>query len=144
VLGSDRCDERRTDNREVVVAVVVVRHSDEDIIREFTIKQHEKFPKAYKDYEVLRFWGENIVTAPSEGYEWKKHRALLSPAFSSGNLRLVAKVTVDNTNTLFAKWDQQLKSTEMGEVADVHVDEDTMRVRSASASLPSHAPSSCQ
>lgn len=105
-----------------------VYFNDEDIIREFTVKQHEKFPKAYKDYEVLRFWGENIVTAPSEGYEWKKHRALLTPAFSSSNLRLVAKVTVDNTNTLFAKWDQQRKTTQLGEVLDVHVDEDTMRL----------------
>jgi hypothetical protein len=46
-------------------------------------------------------------------------------------LRLVAKVTVDNTNTLFAKWDQQRKTTQLGEVLDVHVDEDTMRVRKA-------------
>jgi len=59
------------------------------------------------------------------------NRALLTPAFSSSNLRLVAKVTVDNTNTLFAKWDQQRKTTQLGEVLDVHVDEDTMRVRKA-------------
>lgn len=38
------------------------------------IKHHERFPKPAEDYDSIRVWGENIVTAPSEGYEWKKHR----------------------------------------------------------------------
>jgi hypothetical protein len=43
-------------------------------VKDVMIKQHQLFPKPLEDYESVRVWGENIVTAPSEGFEWKKHR----------------------------------------------------------------------
>jgi hypothetical protein len=42
------------------------------------------FPKPYKQYEVLGFFGHNIIV--SEGQEWKKYRKISAPAFSDVSL----------------------------------------------------------
>ena len=39
-----------------------------------------KFPKPVEMYDVLKFFGSNIVT--SEFDEWKQHRKVAAPAFS--------------------------------------------------------------
>lgn len=57
------------------------------------------------------------------------HRALCTPAFSSGNLVLVANTTVENANTLFAHWDKQTIHDESGQAfCDVRVDEAMTKV----------------
>ena len=39
-----------------------------------------QFPKPAREYEIVSFYGPNIVT--SEGEEWKKYRKISAPAFS--------------------------------------------------------------
>ena len=39
----------------------------------------QKFPKPVYAYEVLNFYGNNIVT--TEFHEWKRHRKIVAPAF---------------------------------------------------------------
>ena len=39
-----------------------------------------KFPKPVEDYELLDFFGKNVLTA--EFAEWKRHRKIAAPAFS--------------------------------------------------------------
>ncbi|KAI0052105.1 614/534 cytochrome P450 [Auriscalpium vulgare] len=46
-----------------------------------------RFPKPVQLYDVLSFFGRNIVA--SEGEEWKKYRKIASPAFSERNNKLV-------------------------------------------------------
>lgn len=102
---------------------------DEEAVREIMIRQSDNFPKIYDDYHILRLWGENIVTEPDQGSGWKKHRALCTPAFATNNQRLVARVTVENTNMLFDKWEKQLLTTEeLGEVCQVFAGDDIMRM----------------
>lgn len=47
--------------------------------QEITSARH-RFPKPVENYEVLNFFGHNIVA--SEGEEWKKIRKIVAPAFS--------------------------------------------------------------
>jgi hypothetical protein len=66
-----------------------------------------------------------------------QYRSLCTPAFSSGNLVLVANTTVDSANRLFEKWEQQTTTDEQGKVVlAVRVDEDMTTVRRAFTTPP--------
>ena len=39
-----------------------------------------RFPKPLEQYQLLTFFGENIVAV--EGDEWKRYRKITAPAFS--------------------------------------------------------------
>ncbi|THU96275.1 hypothetical protein K435DRAFT_965981, partial [Dendrothele bispora CBS 962.96] len=60
--------------------------SDPALLKEITSSRTE-FPKSTEQYDVLRFFGRNIVT--EEGEEWKKYKKICAPAFSERNNRLV-------------------------------------------------------
>ncbi|KAL6075522.1 peptidylprolyl isomerase [Balamuthia mandrillaris] len=77
---------------------------DAELAKKVCVTHGNLFPKPTETYAVLRAYGENILTAPG-GPEWKKHRALCSPAFSVANLRLVAETTNLCYKKLFETWD---------------------------------------
>ena len=58
-----------------------------------------RFPKPLEDYNVLRFFGNNILA--SEGAEWKRFRKICGSSFSEPNNRLVWNETVSIMNDLF-------------------------------------------
>ncbi|THU87661.1 cytochrome P450 [Dendrothele bispora CBS 962.96] len=65
--------------------------SDPTLSKEITSSRTE-YPKSTEQYDVLRFFGRNIVT--EEGEEWKKYKKICAPAFSERNNRLVWDYTL--------------------------------------------------
>ncbi|KAF8811212.1 cytochrome P450 [Phlegmacium glaucopus] len=63
------------------------------------ISSRARFPKPVELYDVLSFYGPNIVT--TEGEEWKKYRKISAPAFSDRNNKLVWDETVKIMQGLF-------------------------------------------
>lgn len=61
----------------------LIRSKDLDdnnlFVQEITTSR-ARFPKAVSQYEVLTFFGRNIIA--TEGDEWKKYRKISAPAFS--------------------------------------------------------------
>ncbi|KAF8804431.1 cytochrome P450 [Phlegmacium glaucopus] len=72
--------------------------ADAAAIKEVT-SARARFPKPAREYELLSFYGRNIVVA--EGEEWKKYRKIAAPAFSERNNRLVWDETVQIMKGLF-------------------------------------------
>ncbi|KAF4621313.1 hypothetical protein D9613_000776 [Agrocybe pediades] len=79
--------------------LVTLTIADADTIKEIT-SSRARFPKPVYQYEVLSFFGRNIVA--SEGEEWKKYRKISAPAFSDRNNKLVWEETVRIMDSLFA------------------------------------------
>ena len=50
------------------------------IIRKILFGSRQRFPKPVVPYELLKFFGDNILT--TEFDEWKRHRKVAAPAFS--------------------------------------------------------------
>ncbi|KAL6065741.1 Cytochrome P450, family 27, subfamily B, polypeptide 1 [Balamuthia mandrillaris] len=78
------------------------------------------FPKPPALYDVIRVFGENIVSISETGPQWKKQRSLCSPAFSIANLKLVSNVVVSSCHKLFQEW--ETKATHKGPRWEVQVD----------------------
>ncbi|KDR75779.1 hypothetical protein GALMADRAFT_248468 [Galerina marginata CBS 339.88] len=78
--------------------ITTVTIADADTIKEIT-SSRARFPKPVFQYEILTFFGRNIVA--SEGEEWKKYRKISAPAFSDRNNKLVWDETVQIMVGLF-------------------------------------------
>ncbi|KIK59171.1 hypothetical protein GYMLUDRAFT_245592 [Collybiopsis luxurians FD-317 M1] len=78
--------------------------ADAAVIKEVTTAR-ARFPKPVKLYEVLSFFGDNIVA--SEGEEWKKFRKIAAPAFNDKNNKLVWNETERIIGDLFDVWGPQ-------------------------------------
>ncbi|PPQ93732.1 hypothetical protein CVT25_013072 [Psilocybe cyanescens] len=78
--------------------LITLTVADADAIKEIT-SSRARFPKPVFQYEILSFFGRNIVA--SEGEEWKKYRKISAPAFSDRNNKLVWDETVQIMNGLF-------------------------------------------
>ncbi|TDL16150.1 cytochrome P450 [Rickenella mellea] len=77
------------------------RVADPSAIKEIT-SSRTRFPKPVEAYQVLKFFGDNIVVA--EGDEWKKHRKVANPE----NNRMVWEETVKIVNDMFQNaWREQ-------------------------------------
>ncbi|KAL6043315.1 Cytochrome P-450 like protein [Balamuthia mandrillaris] len=76
--------------------------SDADIVKDII---NSEFPKPNKLYDIVRVYGDNIISISESGPEWKKHRALCSPAFSISNLKLVGKVVESVCDKFFKEWE---------------------------------------
>jgi cytochrome P450 len=100
------------------------------LIKEITIKRRKDFPKPEYAYDLLRLFGENIVTAIDDGL-WKKHRSLCYPAFSDDNNALVAERTAVNLHRLFKIWETSSDATEEKGKKVWHVDLDNEMVKLA-------------
>lgn len=78
--------------------------NDAALFHEVCKKKQAYFPKAVELYDVLRIFGENIVTTAGE--TWKRHRRCASAAFSELNNQLVFETTVATIKSMFESWDQ--------------------------------------
>jgi len=90
-----------------------------DVVRDSMVKK--KLPKPTFLYTVLKYFGENIVTADDDG-TWKIHRRLLNPAFSDTNLQFVSKITAKNVEKMFHKWDAMATGDKKESVVQVEED----------------------
>ncbi|KAI0078339.1 614 534 cytochrome P450 [Panus rudis PR-1116 ss-1] len=69
------------------------------VVTKEIMTQRLKFPKPIELYELLLFFGRNIVA--SERDEWKKYRKISAPAFTEPNNKLVWDETVRVVQDLF-------------------------------------------
>ncbi|KIK59170.1 hypothetical protein GYMLUDRAFT_684483 [Collybiopsis luxurians FD-317 M1] len=58
-----------------------------------------RFPKPVELYQILSFFGDNIVA--SEGEEWKRYRKIAAPAFNDKNNKLIWNETIRIIGDLF-------------------------------------------
>ncbi|KAF5322275.1 hypothetical protein D9619_001909 [Psilocybe cf. subviscida] len=72
--------------------------ADAALIKEIT-SSRARFPKPVHYYDVLTFFGRNIIA--SEGEEWKKYRKISAPAFSDRNNALVWSESVKTVKEMF-------------------------------------------
>lgn len=78
--------------------------NDAALFHEVCKKKEVCFPKAVELYDVLRIFGENIVTTAGE--TWRRHRRCASAAFSELNNHLVFETSVATIRAMFESWDQ--------------------------------------
>lgn len=64
--------------------------------------RRESFPKWTETYEILRIFGENVLT--SEGSVWKMHRKITSASFNERNTALVFRESIRQAQGLVRMW----------------------------------------
>ena len=79
----------------------VLYTADADVISQMTTRRND-FPKALEVYEVLKIYGNNVVT--SEGQLWRHHRKITSPPFSEKNNHLVFTETLRQCQDMVDSW----------------------------------------
>ena len=79
----------------------VLYTADADVITQMTARRSD-FPKALEVYEVLKIYGNNLVT--SEGQLWRHHRKITSPPFSEKNNHVVFTETLGQCQDMVDSW----------------------------------------
>ncbi|KAK2810188.1 hypothetical protein FQN50_003158 [Emmonsiellopsis sp. PD_5] len=75
--------------------------ADAECIHQITTRQTD-FPKPIEMYEVLRQFGENVISA--EGAVWRMHRKVTSAAFNERNAGLVFRESIRQAQSLVNAW----------------------------------------
>jgi Cytochrome P450 len=83
----------------------LVHTNDAKLFHEVCKGKQECFPKAVALYDVLRIFGENVVT--TDGDIWKRHRRCASAAFSETNNRLVHDTSLSTVAAMFESWSKR-------------------------------------
>ena len=89
------------------------------------------FGKPIQDYEILKFFGPNVVV--TEGEEWRRHRKLTGPSFSEKNNAMVW----DESRRIIEEWFLLLDSRQDAEGYCEDSDTVTTTLRMALVSLRS-------
>ncbi|GKU13534.1 unnamed protein product [Fusarium langsethiae] len=72
-----------------------------EAIRQITCRR-EHFPKYVESYEILRVFGDNVLT--SEGAIWRNHRKVTSATFNERNVALVFQEAIHQAQGLVNMW----------------------------------------
>lgn len=72
-----------------------------ETIRTITLKR-EQFPKWTAVYNILRQFGENVLT--TESSVWRMHRKVTSPSFNERNAALVFREAIVQTQGMLRMW----------------------------------------
>ncbi|KAH8128751.1 hypothetical protein ACSS6W_003814 [Trichoderma asperelloides] len=72
-----------------------------ETIRTITLKR-EQFPKWTAVYNILRQFGENVLT--TESSIWRMHRKVTSPSFNEKNAALVFREAIAQTQGMLRMW----------------------------------------
>ncbi|KAL7785541.1 cytochrome P450 [Trichoderma ceciliae] len=102
---------------------LVMLTDNAETIRTITLKR-EQFPKWTAVYNVLRQFGENVVT--TEGSIWRMHRKVTSASFNERNAGLVFREAIAQTQGLLRMWTGPSGSTRNEPL--VSVQQDTMKL----------------
>jgi len=82
--------------------IIVV--SDKKMLKELYTSKQSHFDKPYLEYDMLNFFGENLVSALTTE-TWKHHHHACASAFSTDNLKLMCQTAVESTDLLVdTKW----------------------------------------
>ncbi|KAF4999092.1 hypothetical protein FGRMN_2707 [Fusarium graminum] len=93
-----------------------------EAIRQITTRR-EHFPKWVESYEILRQFGDNVLT--SEGTAWKMHRKVTSSSFNEKNAALVFQEAIQQAQGLVKMW---IGPNEEDSGTVNTLEEDTMRL----------------
>lgn len=93
-----------------------------EAIRQITSRR-EHFPKYVESYEILRVFGNNVLT--SEGAIWRNHRKVTSASFNERNAALVFQEAIHQAQGLVNMW-MGPGGEDSGTINTL--DEDTMRL----------------
>jgi len=78
--------------------------SDKRMLKELYTSKQSHFDKPHLEYDMLNFFGENLVSALTTE-TWKHHHHACASAFSTDNLKLMCQTAVESTDLLFdTKW----------------------------------------
>ncbi|XP_074602161.1 cytochrome P450 3A56-like [Brevipalpus obovatus] len=93
--------------------------SEPDLIRKILITEFDKFPNHRIFYHPNQLAGRNIVGLENE--EWKKCRKVMTPLFSTGNLKRMKPAIDEGASNLIAIINQQINcgKQDQGKVVDV-------------------------
>ncbi|KAK4060592.1 hypothetical protein Trihar35433_10000 [Trichoderma harzianum] len=80
---------------------LVMMTDNAETIRTVTLKR-EQFPKWTAVYNILRMFGENVLT--TEGSVWRMHRKVTSASFNERNAALVFREAIAQTQGMLRMW----------------------------------------
>ncbi|KAF6813005.1 cytochrome p450 3a21 [Colletotrichum sojae] len=86
-------------------------------------QQREKFPKLVETYEILKQFGDNVLT--TEGAVWRMHRKVTSATFNEKNAARVFGESIKQAQSMTRKW---LGPDGAGARTIETLDHDTMRL----------------
>ncbi|TDZ53925.1 Sterol 26-hydroxylase [Colletotrichum trifolii] len=101
---------------------VLVLTDSAEAIHQIT-QQREKFPKLVETYEILKQFGDNVLT--TEGVVWRMHRKVTSATFNEKNAALVFAESIKQAQSMTQKW---LGPGRNGRQTIETLDHDTMRL----------------
>ncbi|TDZ39858.1 Cytochrome P450 3A1 [Colletotrichum spinosum] len=101
---------------------VLVLTDSAEAIHQIT-QQREKFPKLVETYEILKQFGDNVLT--TEGVVWRMHRKVTSATFNEKNAALVFAESIKQAQSMTQKW---LGPGGNGRQTIETLDHDTMRL----------------
>ncbi|TEA14885.1 Cytochrome P450 3A2 [Colletotrichum sidae] len=101
---------------------VLVLTDSAEAIHQIT-QQREKFPKLVETYEILKQFGDNVLT--TEGVVWRMHRKVTSATFNEKNAALVFAESIKQAQSMTQKW---LGPSGNGRQTIETLDHDTMRL----------------
>ncbi|POR38008.1 Cytochrome P450, partial [Tolypocladium paradoxum] len=80
---------------------VILHVANAEVIRHVATHR-EQFPKWTASYDILRQFGENVLT--SEGQVWRTHRKVTSASFNERNAALVFREAILQTQGMIRTW----------------------------------------
>ncbi|KAM0255475.1 hypothetical protein ACHAQJ_005702 [Trichoderma viride] len=102
---------------------LVMLTDNAETIRTITLKR-EQFPKWTAVYNILRQFGENVLT--TEGSIWRMHRRVTSPSFNEKSAALVFREAIAQTQGLLRMWAGPAGNTRKEPL--ISLQKDTMRL----------------
>jgi cytochrome P450 len=100
---------------------VVCLTDSAEAIRQVT-QRREDFPKQIESYEILKQFGESVLTV--EGAIWRMHRKVTSASFNEKNAALVFAEAIRQAQSMCDNW---MEAARNGNKTITTVDSDTMR-----------------
>ena len=73
-----------------------------DHVRHVLFEQAANYPRGWNYKLLIRLFGPNLVA--SDGADWRRQRRMAQPAFHRQRLAVYARVMVDATSELLARW----------------------------------------
>jgi len=104
---------------------IALNTANAEVIRQIT-QRREHFPKNLISYDILRIFGENVVT--TESTLWRMHRRVTAATFNEKNSALVFTEAIAQAQTMLDTWIELTKAKSDADAAITSLEQDTMRL----------------